>query len=251
MKHSRSGYSRGCRCEVCTEAQRDYMRERKRQLTGYYEPKTETPCERCGEPFVTRPNKRFCSRMCQRSSTPRAVPLKQRALTAAKDAARGVSGDVVWVCTADGTPPTPVAKGAHYSMPKPLTVALRSGNTGRVIDILMQSTTPSGDGCMIWTGRTDTGGYPIVTAGGRRHSGHRVMAEAVHGPLHGQPVHHTCATRTCLAPAHLQPVSQRENIAEMLERNWYRQRITALEDALRAVQPSHPLVAPNSYLSCA
>jgi hypothetical protein len=68
------------------------------------------------------------------------------------------------------------------------------------------------------------------------------MAEAIHGPLHGQTVHHTCAVPRCLAPPHLQPVSQRDNTAEMLLRRYYVARIAALEAVVRVLDPSHEVL---------
>lgn len=46
-------------------------------------------------------------------------------------------------------------------------------------------------------------------------------------------------------PQHLQPISDRENVAEMHERNYYRNRITELENALRTVAPNHEALTEN------
>lgn len=218
--------------------QRDRMREWSRQKTGYYDPKPTARCERCGAEFDGYGEiKRFCSRKCQNT---RPGAARRRAQAVISAAAKGTVGDMVFIGSPIA-PPTTMTKGAFRSQPSALTIAARTGDADAVIRILLTSTTPSGE-CRIWTGRQDTKGYPRVYAGGRQHAVHRLVAEATHGPLHGEPVHHRCATPLCVEPTHLQPVSERENIAEMIERNWYKRRIAELEEALEAVDATHPLI---------
>lgn len=50
------------------------------------------------------------------------------------------------------------------------------------------------------------------------------------------------ASPMCVNPNHLQQVTARENIAEMLARNDYVRRIAALERALAEADPQHPLL---------
>ncbi|TCP43964.1 HNH endonuclease [Rhodovulum marinum] len=71
-------------------------------------------------------------------------------------------------------------------------------------------------GCWIWQGPTSgTGpreGYPRMSLDGRTVSVHRVMAAHAFGYLHpGRKVDHTCRTRLCVNPAHLEPVTHLEN----------------------------------------
>jgi heme oxygenase len=61
--------------------------------------------------------------------------------------------------------------------------------------------------------------------------------------LGSQAAHHACANTTCVNPDHLQPVTHRENIAEMMARKAYVARIRELEAALTEIQPSHPLLS--------
>lgn len=74
---------------------------------------------------------------------------------------------------------------------------------------------------------------------GRKHFVHRLVM----GNPPDSVVHHVCARTSCVNPDHLQRVTQRENAAEMLERNYYLGRIAALEAALMGMDPTHPLVA--------
>lgn len=46
----------------------------------------------------------------------------------------------------------------------------------------------------------------------------------------------------CVNPEHLQPVTFRENTAEMMARHAYLNRISELEEALRTASPNHPVL---------
>ncbi|MFJ7227694.1 HNH endonuclease [Streptomyces sp. NPDC098090] len=65
---------------------------------------------------------------------------------------------------------------------------------------------------------------------------HVLSFEAFCGPTLGFPVHHRCAKPACFNPDHLQLVTQRENVAEMLERNAYIKRIEELEERVHHLE---------------
>lgn len=136
------------------------------------------------------------------------------------------------------------AASAPPSQMKPLTRAYRNQDAEGVIRELLSRTVRQ-DQCRVWQGRVDTKGYPRVNVGGVPMACHRLVAEAAYGDLHGEPVHHRCANPMCISPDHLQPVSARENVAEMLQRNWYEARIAELEGALAQLSPFHPLIAAS------
>ena len=71
---------------------------------------------------------------------------------------------------------------------------------------------------------------------------HRLILQAKHGgkPLGVQAAHHVCANTLCINPEHLQPVTHRDNTAEMLARHTYLHRIAELEEALAQIDPNHP-----------
>jgi len=124
----------------------------------------------------------------------------------------------------------------------PWVLAIEADDAMAIRDALIENTNTDGD-CLIWRRQHSTvDSYASTKVKGRTLLIHRVMAEAVYGPLGGMSVHHKCARQSCIRPDHLQPVSQRENIAEMLQRNGYLRQIAALREALSALQPDHPLL---------
>lgn len=102
-------------------------------------------------------------------------------------------------------------------------------------------------GCWLWQGQTlqkRKARYSYVIVHGKRHYVHRLAAAAALGrDLDGIPVvHHACHVTHCVNPDHLQVVTIHENNVEMLEREAYKRRIKALEVALLALDPDHPLL---------
>jgi len=87
--------------------------------------------------------------------------------------------------------------------------------------------------CRNWTGAVDNNGYGRIKVDGKAKRAHRVAYQTYIGDIpNNMPVHHTCANSTCINVNHLQLVTQRENIAEMQERNYYIKRIEELEERL-------------------
>lgn len=72
------------------------------------------------------------------------------------------------------------------------------------------------DGCWLWTGRPNAGGYGRVRQGARGTPilyAHRVLYEALVGPVPaGLELDHLCRMPACVRPDHLEPVTHRENI---------------------------------------
>jgi hypothetical protein len=68
-------------------------------------------------------------------------------------------------------------------------------------------------GCVLWTGTRNPEGYGHIYANGSYRGVHRVMyemfAEAISG---GLTLDHLCRVRHCVNVAHLEPVTERENI---------------------------------------
>jgi hypothetical protein len=83
-----------------------------------------------------------------------------------------------------------------------------------VLDRIAAKVATDDDGCLIWLGAT-TRGYGRVSVGGRGGAfrlTHRVLYEELVGPIpEGMQLDHLCRVRGCCLPAHLEPVTPREN----------------------------------------
>lgn len=72
---------------------------------------------------------------------------------------------------------------------------------------------------------------------------YRRVLEAKEGaPLGSQAAHHKCANTKCVNPEHLQPVTHRENTAEMLARKSLVSRVRELEAELARLDPGNDLL---------
>jgi len=70
----------------------------------------------------------------------------------------------------------------------------------------------SGD-CWKWTGAHNNMGYGVTGVNGRHIGAHRAAYEFTFGDIPaGLVIDHLCGERACCNPAHMEPVSQRENI---------------------------------------
>lgn len=88
-------------------------------------------------------------------------------------------------------------------------------------------------GCRNWVGAINSSGYGAVRWQGKITLAHRLAYEAFTGTIPmGSVVHHTCANSKCVNIKHLQVLSQIENTAEMVERQYYIKRIADLEKQL-------------------
>lgn len=66
--------------------------------------------------------------------------------------------------------------------------------------------------CWISEYSTDTQGYAMKRINGKLKGLHRVIFEALHGPVpDGLELDHLCRTRACVNPAHLEPVTHKVN----------------------------------------
>ena len=77
------------------------------------------------------------------------------------------------------------------------------------------------DGCHIWTGSLNERGYGNFWDGtGRVVKAHAWIDNLLHGPLPpGIERDHTCNTRRCVNPAHIERVTHTENMRRARERN--------------------------------
>ncbi|WP_116214893.1 HNH endonuclease signature motif containing protein [Streptomyces olivoreticuli] len=67
--------------------------------------------------------------------------------------------------------------------------------------------------CILWTGALDGGGYAMTKRNGRSSKVHRLMYESIRGEIpSGLVLDHLCRVRHCVNPAHLEAVSNAENV---------------------------------------
>jgi len=67
--------------------------------------------------------------------------------------------------------------------------------------------------CIVWTASYTGGGYGGFWNGTRQVRAHRFAYELLVGPIpEGLALDHLCRVRRCVAPAHLEAVTQRENV---------------------------------------
>lgn len=118
------------------------------------------------------------------------------------------------VCSVDGCEQPMKARGwcnTHYARWR-----LRGTVETRTVDIrFWEKVDKRGpDECWLWTAARGPGGYGFFTRG-RGHSPlvHRFAYELLVGPIpEGLTIDHLCRTKLCVNPAHLEPVSNAENV---------------------------------------
>ena len=77
--------------------------------------------------------------------------------------------------------------------------------------------------CLLWTGAVSTSGYGVIGTGIGNSTGyaHRVAYELAHGEIpDGYQIDHLCHERLCCNPAHLEAVTQAENLRRQAESKW-------------------------------
>lgn len=103
----------------------------------------------------------------------------------------------------------------------------------------------SADGCWLWTGALNWGGYGAVVRGTRpnqrRWMAHRFVYEIFVGPIpEGLDIDHLCRVRHCVNPDHLEPVTRRENLLRG-------QTVTAMRAAQTHCVNGHEFTTQNTY----
>lgn len=102
--------------------------------------------------------------------------------------------------------------------------------------------------CWLWTGALWGGGYGLFSVRirqGRYRSvpAHRWAYEHVVGPIpDGMDIDHLCRNRRCVNPAHLEPVTRRENILRGVSQ-------VALHAAATHCPAGHPYNEQNTWVS--
>ena len=124
----------------------------------------------------------------------------------------------------------------------PLRKAYEGNNHKGILEAIRERAEVTENGCWEWE-QIDSTGYPRTQIGDNHIRVHRLSLEAKHeAPLGSQAAHHIYANTKCVNPEHLQPVTHRDNTAEMMARRAYADRIAELEEAIKKLDPSHEVL---------
>ena len=70
------------------------------------------------------------------------------------------------------------------------------------------------DACWVWTATLHNNGYGYMTFAGKNQPAHRISYTLIVGTIPaGLVIDHLCRNRACVNPAHLEPVTRKENLA--------------------------------------
>lgn len=69
------------------------------------------------------------------------------------------------------------------------------------------------NGCWIWQGATNNGGYGLITRNSKQKLAHIYFYEQKYGKVpKGKELDHICRNRNCVNPDHLEPVTRAINV---------------------------------------
>lgn len=102
---------------------------------------------------------------------------------------------------------------------------------------------PNEQGCMLWLSAVPRSGYGCLFAGGRTQYAHRISYIIAIGliPMSLQ-IDHLCRVRHCVAPAHLEAVTQRVNLLRG-------QGASAINAARTHCKHGHAFDEANTYVT--
>ena len=110
-------------------------------------------------------------------------------------------------------------------------------------DRLLEKVEKDDSGCWIWQGYRRGSDYGGLWHDGKSRYVHRLSYQVFIGEIPADGfIHHTCGTRLCLNPEHLQCTTWEQNYAEMTARQSLLARIKELEDEVELLRKGHGTV---------
>lgn len=101
-------------------------------------------------------------------------------------------------------------------------------------------------GCWLWTGGTNSTGYGSITVRNKKYSAHKLAYETIVGKVpDGMDLDHLCRVRSCVNPAHLEPVSRSVNCLRGLTG----EAAGSIKRAVSQCPKGHPYDAENTRIS--
>ena len=98
-------------------------------------------------------------------------------------------------------------------------------------------------GCWVWTAGKTSRGYGSFKLAARQVPAHRVAYESLVGPVPpGRELDHLCRVRACVNPAHMEPVTHRENVLRGAG-------LAALHATKTKCPEGHPYDEANTYVN--
>lgn len=184
-------------------------------------------CKQCGKPFMhNRADKATCSLDCQ--------------YTFALSTEGWQARDTMRPSKPKPAKKTSLELAATWEAKwSPIRAAYERQDWPALIEAIKSDSVLTSAGCWQWQ-RKLKDNYPTVKIAGKTYQVHRLSLHAKHAkPLGVLAAHHKCGNSRCVNPEHLQPVTHRENVAEMMARTSLEARIEELEQALRSLAPGH------------
>lgn len=261
--------ARTCGDKACQRARnyetfsREKDREHKRKVRAA-DPdygKVWLSCPVCGDRAMVHPGSTYCSTSCGNLARAGVDAREFQMRRAAQEESRRrrrierERRDASRACThcggsMDGRPKSwktcclecREARGGNALGISPLRRAYNARSYGDWRTALLERCSIDDAGCWNWSGAFGKDKYPKASGMAL----HRASLEMRLGRGLGvESAHHICANPRCVNPDHLQPISNRENVAEMMQRRYYIARIEELEAEVRRLDPASEVLTEN------
>ena len=121
----------------------------------------------------------------------------------------------------------------------------KAANVRTLFEAIEQHAQPEpNSGCLLWLLAVDKDGYARVWVDGQTRHAARAVFECVSGSIpSGMVIDHKCRVRCCVNPAHLQAVTQRENVIRGIS-----PEVTRIRHArVTHCQQGHEYTPENTY----